>query len=314
MPVSIGGTLGPGADEGFYLPGPPGTLGDFWVGDRVRLHTGTGPFDFNEVDALVTAITIIRDDDNGELIVIPELKVIVAPVVCEAPSTYVFNTPSGPKNGWAWEITGVETTAEDTASQTQQFAYDHDIGDLVLSSGGVIVAGYVSGNQTDSDGPYGPTPNFDSTDLTIDHGSFVGGGGGDGGELHPEYQSAHRIAASAGTYGTLIEYTGAALGGGGIFWGGAAAAFRAKSGETPAIRQMKLTGSTLGDGSISLTFDTPPLGGSLLVIWIAIRDAMTGTPTPPDGTWTSLPYVRCLDFGDFGRGGRMFYAEAVCVE
>lgn len=75
-PVSIGSPrANPGlAAAGYYLPGPPGTLGDFWLGDLVRLHTGSGPFDFTEVDARVIAITIIREDDNAELIITPELK------------------------------------------------------------------------------------------------------------------------------------------------------------------------------------------------------------------------------------------------
>lgn len=73
-PVTVGAVIGPNATAGHYLPGPEGTSGDFWVGDTVRVHTGTGPFDFNEVDFRVMAITISRDDDNHELIVIPELE------------------------------------------------------------------------------------------------------------------------------------------------------------------------------------------------------------------------------------------------
>lgn len=92
-PVTVGAVQAiPGvATSGFYLPGPPGTNGDFWLGDIVRLHTGSGPFDFNEVDARVTAITIARDDDNAELVVIPELEELDAascPDVDPTPSGY----------------------------------------------------------------------------------------------------------------------------------------------------------------------------------------------------------------------------------
>lgn len=73
-PVTVGAVIGAGADAGCYLPGPEGTNGDFWLGDTIRLHTGSGPFDFNEVDARVVAITITRDDDNHELIVVPEVR------------------------------------------------------------------------------------------------------------------------------------------------------------------------------------------------------------------------------------------------
>jgi hypothetical protein len=74
-PVTVGAVIGPGAAVGSYLPGPDGTSGDFWVGDTVRVHTGSGQFDYDEVDARVMAITITRDDDNHELIVVPELTI-----------------------------------------------------------------------------------------------------------------------------------------------------------------------------------------------------------------------------------------------
>jgi hypothetical protein len=79
-PVTVGAVIGPDATAGFYLPGPPGSAnGDFWVGDYVTVHTGTGPFDFNEASFQVVAITISRDDDNGELIVIPRLREVSLP-------------------------------------------------------------------------------------------------------------------------------------------------------------------------------------------------------------------------------------------
>jgi hypothetical protein len=95
IPVSAGAPLGPLAVDGFYLPGPEGTLGDFWVGDTVRVHTGSGPFDYNEVDAMVEAITITRDDDNAELIVIPELtepEPVVVELCLEAANTVIENS------------------------------------------------------------------------------------------------------------------------------------------------------------------------------------------------------------------------------
>lgn len=74
-PVSAGVVAStPGlATAGFYLPGPEGTNGDFWVGDTVRVHTGSGPFDYNEVDFLVRAITISRNDEDAELDIFVEL-------------------------------------------------------------------------------------------------------------------------------------------------------------------------------------------------------------------------------------------------
>ncbi len=60
------------SDDGFYLPGPPGTTGDFWVGDTVRLHTGTNSVDYNEQDFRVAAISI-EELDAGNLNVQVEL-------------------------------------------------------------------------------------------------------------------------------------------------------------------------------------------------------------------------------------------------
>jgi hypothetical protein len=55
-------------EQGRYLPGPPGSEnGDFWTGDTVRVHTGSSPFDYDEVDARVRRITIGRRDANAEL-------------------------------------------------------------------------------------------------------------------------------------------------------------------------------------------------------------------------------------------------------
>jgi hypothetical protein len=59
-------------EEGWYLPGPPGTNGDFWVGDTVRLVTGTDDVDYDEEDVRVAAITI-AEDKAGNLMVYPEL-------------------------------------------------------------------------------------------------------------------------------------------------------------------------------------------------------------------------------------------------
>lgn len=93
-PVTVGAvkaTPGLGA-AGYYLPGPAGTNGDFWLGDTVRVHTGYMAFDYTEVDAVVQAITITREDDNAELIVIPELKTVPTPAAVEQ---YFTHTTSG---------------------------------------------------------------------------------------------------------------------------------------------------------------------------------------------------------------------------
>jgi hypothetical protein len=90
-PVTVGAVAStPGlAAAGFYLPGPEGTNGDFWLGDTTRLHTGTGPFDYSEVDGIVRAITITREDDNHELVIIPELRGVPTPLPTPQMFTHV---------------------------------------------------------------------------------------------------------------------------------------------------------------------------------------------------------------------------------
>lgn len=70
-----------GDDElaGRYLPGPSGTNGHYWVGDTVRVHSGTGPFDLNEADRDVKAITI-SELETGEWTAIADLASIFLPI------------------------------------------------------------------------------------------------------------------------------------------------------------------------------------------------------------------------------------------
>jgi hypothetical protein len=51
-----------GDDEahGFYQPGWPGGNGHVWLGDTATLHTGTEPYDFNESEQRIAAITWIQ--------------------------------------------------------------------------------------------------------------------------------------------------------------------------------------------------------------------------------------------------------------
>lgn len=72
---AVGFAIATGTSEltGFYLPGPVGsTNGKFWLGDTVRLHTGTGEHDYNEQDLRVSAFTI-GEDAAGNLNVVPEV-------------------------------------------------------------------------------------------------------------------------------------------------------------------------------------------------------------------------------------------------
>lgn len=66
---------------GRYLPGPPGSSGHFWVGDTVRLLTGTGELDFDETDERVYAITIAMTKapsaDKPEFAVTVELSATI---------------------------------------------------------------------------------------------------------------------------------------------------------------------------------------------------------------------------------------------
>jgi hypothetical protein len=75
------------AAGGRYLPGPPGTSGDYWVGDLVRLVTGTTDIDYDEQDVRVAAISV-AEIDAGNLIVIPELGSATGQAMPEFGGTY----------------------------------------------------------------------------------------------------------------------------------------------------------------------------------------------------------------------------------
>jgi hypothetical protein len=63
--------------SGIYEPGPPGSSGThYWVGDTVTLHSGTGLYDANALDAPISAITWqlkTGEEANGDYWVIPQV-------------------------------------------------------------------------------------------------------------------------------------------------------------------------------------------------------------------------------------------------
>ena len=69
--------------SGEYLPGPIGTSGHFWPGDRVTLHTGSGEHDLNNSTQRVVAVSVVLDMASKEtdatakarsLRIVPELS------------------------------------------------------------------------------------------------------------------------------------------------------------------------------------------------------------------------------------------------
>lgn len=73
--VAFEALWGPGGASGAqgYIPGPAGSNGHYWIGDTVRLHTGSGPTDYNEQNLLVYAITV-QETEAGEWKAFPELS------------------------------------------------------------------------------------------------------------------------------------------------------------------------------------------------------------------------------------------------
>ncbi len=59
--------------DGGYIPGPAGTSGNFWVGDSVKLHTGTTPLDYNMVTRRVSGIRF-SEREAGDFDVVVELN------------------------------------------------------------------------------------------------------------------------------------------------------------------------------------------------------------------------------------------------
>lgn len=76
---AIGFRIATGTNDasGLYLPGPDySDNGSFWLGDVIRLHTGSGEQDFDEEDLRVYAITI-SEDDAGNMDVTVEVGSIL---------------------------------------------------------------------------------------------------------------------------------------------------------------------------------------------------------------------------------------------
>ncbi len=59
--------------DGGYIPGPAGTSGAFWVGDKVKLHTGTAPLDYNMQTRRVSGIRF-SEREAGDFDVVVELN------------------------------------------------------------------------------------------------------------------------------------------------------------------------------------------------------------------------------------------------
>jgi hypothetical protein len=95
---------------GYYLPGPEGSNGHYWVGDLVTIHTGTGPRDFNNVSARVVAITIeITEEDDLEV----EVELMSMPRRRAKPLPTFFEELEAPIEGVVptlHDLTALDTT------------------------------------------------------------------------------------------------------------------------------------------------------------------------------------------------------------
>lgn len=114
-----------GADPsiGRYLPGPPGSLGHFWLGDTVRLETGAGELDFNETDERIFAITIgltkAPDATKPEFVVTVELGATIDFI--DSVSTPPQPTPVGSARGYFHGSTGGESGGDYVGDPVMDF-------------------------------------------------------------------------------------------------------------------------------------------------------------------------------------------------
>lgn len=107
---------------GLYLPGPQGSdNGDYWLGDTVTVHTGTGEQDFNQASLRVSAITI-AEDDAGNLDVTPE----VGSVLGEAERRLYGGTTLGQVGGQASFSTRSQFTDTEVAESAHPDLATHD--------------------------------------------------------------------------------------------------------------------------------------------------------------------------------------------
>lgn len=98
---------------GLYLPGPPGSAnGNYWVGDLVTLHTGTGQHDFDEETVRIAAITIQFSEANSMLVTV------------EVNSGFGGYQPNGGSTGQSTSTTGQGTAG--TLSDLYQLVSERD--------------------------------------------------------------------------------------------------------------------------------------------------------------------------------------------
>ncbi len=207
------------------------------------------------------------------------------------------------------EISGVLTTPQDSGSLVGQDLGVTPYTTVSLTPGNgtssILVALWIFDNEGDTD------TGVTSSDLTaIDYDAPNHGNPG----AAPEAVVGHKIITSAsGSYAPVVvsspspfqEY-GESRG-----WASSAAVFLA-SGGTPTVVQTKYQPGT-GGGPTTLTLDSVPTAGNLLVAFLAARNS-PGSLAASGAGWTSMDMIDAYRAGPSAhhRYGRLCYKK-VCA-
>jgi hypothetical protein len=156
-------------DNGLYLPGPPGSArGDYWVGDLVTLHTGSGEHDFDETTVRIAAITMTFSDAN-------DLRVVV-----EVNSGFGGYQDNGGTGGHSTSTTGSTQTLSDLYQLVSE--RDQPFGYPTLDEDGAIASSEIpdiyetttngGGDVIKAHGAMGATETFDPADGNVHTGTL----------------------------------------------------------------------------------------------------------------------------------------------
>lgn len=133
-----------GDDEaaGLYMPGPAWTNGHYWVGDTIRVHTGTGEFDLVEQDRDVKAITI-EELENGDWNAVADLASVFIqiydPIAPPAPSSIGGTSGAGAVGGATVAATVIVKDSENGESYSGKTIESDDWGVSQPGTGRVAV-------------------------------------------------------------------------------------------------------------------------------------------------------------------------------
>jgi hypothetical protein len=241
FPILVGD--GTGYSAGRYLPGPPGSAhGDFWLGDLVTVHTGTGLEDYDE-DAVAIAAITLSESEAGDLVVIPEVSSSLGAAEDAAYPGASGSSGGGSSTGSSGSgTTGVLSIDlsgyQETAERGLAGGYAALDGSALVPVPQLPRVELLTTSETDATKVLGADGSGGLAFVTV-----AGGGGGGADASHPMPLDSYAID---GTYGD--DFTGASLSGSWTRRNFTSGAEAYQVGKAATYLRLATTGRSGGDG------------------------------------------------------------------